>query len=185
MIRLQAGVLPHFYFKELTLKLSRLGTVELENLTFSPNVTGASYTSSKGEGLVNLCFSDFGLKRAEKYTTLLEEKRTTSALREARFFADRLLPELKVPFQSRIAKVVITDGDPNGMEVAENESPATPLLYTEKGELIVTGTLREPLAVYSVMGRCVHRIIPSEVSEYRVSLAPGLYVVNKQLVSVK
>lgn len=185
LIRLQAGVLPHFYFKELTLKLSGLGEVELENLAFSSSITSASYTSSEGKGLVNLCFSDFGLSRAEKYTALLERKQTRSALKEARFFADRLLPALRAPFESRISQVTISDEYPDGIGCVANGTPGSALPYSENGALIVTGTLNEPLPVYDIAGRCVYRIPVTEASEHRVPLARGFYVVNGTLVSVQ
>ncbi len=188
IIRINAAVLPHFYFKDLTLKLQSKNELVFSGMVLSSNITRGSYSSNGETALINLSFSEFPLQKAEKYTALYEAVPTTDKKEEALFFINLLSPERRLPFFNRLAvssadelelpssksePLFYMDKSHNSLHfLMTGEEPYTVFIFTPSGELVKQATLSglSPTLPIDELSRgvyCVQVSCASKVREWK------------------
>jgi len=180
VLTINAAVLPHFYYKDITLKLKRNLGISMKNLSFSSNVTKESYQEKGDSVLINLCFSDFPNRMAEKYTSKLESNITIENKNDASFFVDMLEPTLQKKYSSRIDAALS-----KGSSLTKTSETATKLeFFIMKGKLKIIGEIETPIPVYSLEGVLLKVIPKSEENVHEITLNAGTYLIDGHKIIV-
>lgn len=95
--------LPNFYFRDLSLMLEGIDTMEGISIQSDNNIFGTSYSINDGKLLVNLNFDKKLIERAEKYVTEFEKDNFGEYNYDnALYFVQQLKESVKESYQNRI-----------------------------------------------------------------------------------
>lgn len=97
----------NFFFRDLSVLISGISSLEGVSVVSSENVYGTSFGMNEGKLLVNLNFNSLLMERVNKYVEAFEaDYNAEYAYDDAYYFVQMLKPGLREPYLSRINKWV-------------------------------------------------------------------------------
>lgn len=97
----------NFFFRDLSVLISGISSLEGVSVTSDDNVYGTSFGVNEGKLLVNLDFNPLLMERVNKYVEAFESDHNKEyAYDDASYFVQMLKPGLKEPYLARINKWV-------------------------------------------------------------------------------
>ena len=172
LVEINFACLPGFYFNELSLIIPNL--LSTENIKFSDNIITYSLAENDNKGLLNFSFSEFTKQRAVKYLDILKKDFSSENLEDAKFFINRLRPELKEEYLDRLNNIILS------VDYVSNENDHISIL----GNIIsVSDQLKSKVYIYDLAGKVYKVIKPLNVNQ-TISLEKGIYILNNKKIII-